>query len=57
MVRELNFTTKKDKEGKTETVSTVDRINDLTLKELAGDKLTQAESAFLDRMTAIELKL
>jgi len=55
MVRELNFTTKKDKEGKTETVSTVDRINDLTLKELAGDKLTQAESAFLDRMTAIEL--
>ena len=31
------------------------RINELTLKELAGDKLTQEESSFLDRMTAIEL--
>ncbi|HBY69457.1 MAG TPA: hypothetical protein DEG69_17950, partial [Flavobacteriaceae bacterium] len=33
----------------------VDRINELTRKEIAGEKLLQSESAFLDRVTAIEL--
>ena len=33
----------------------VDRINELTRKEISGVKLLQSESAFLDRITAIEL--
>ena len=33
----------------------VDRINELTRKEISGVKLLQSESAFLDRVTAIEL--
>ena len=33
----------------------VDTINELTRKEIAGEKLKQSESAFLDRVTAIEL--
>lgn len=55
MTRELSYVTKRNKNGEVETIDSGARINELTLKELAGDKLTQEESSFLDRMTAIEL--
>lgn len=55
MINELVFTSRKNKDGEVVTENSVARINELTLKEIAGEKLTQEESAFLDRMTAIEL--
>ncbi len=55
MMNELVFTTRKNKDGEVENENSIARVNELTLKEIAGERLTQEESAFLDRMTAIEL--
>ena len=46
MTRELSYVTKRNKNGEVETIDSGARINELTLKELAGDKLTQEESSF-----------